>query len=414
MRNRLFAAIALVLVFCAAANAADVPVILHRLGKMEEASFKARGLAAVTPGDLEKQVCPDPRKALELGGALFLRGDFREAFQFFRRSAEGRLPEGLLLTGWCLLRGKGTETDRATGAELILKAAAAGHPAAQYVTGALYEEGYGVSKNRPEADKWYIQAKENDFDGEALIFEEKWHKAMDRWGGTGAGGSSVSGGGRTKDFGNGVPVPIDTLLAGEKAQDPSSGGISLETVGQTWKKLSSATGFSAYLLYDPSDVINAMIVKDPQGDYIVIVCLGLLEILRTEDEIAAVLAHEIGHGINGHQEKTMQQRTGLGFAVSILSSVLGGGLGGTAAQLGGTLACQGYSREQEVEADDFSVEACARAGFSPWGLYDAILKMADAGAVIHPSGFNSHPPTERRMKHLREKAEYWESHPPSP
>lgn len=213
---------------------------------------------------------------------------------------------------------------------------------------------------------------------------------------------------RTKDFG-GVQLPVNTVLMPDEAKMPSPGGLTLETAERVWQHLSHFTGFEAFLVYDPSETINAGITKDEQGDFILTVHRGILETLQTEDELAAVFAHEIGHGVMGHHDKTVQRQTGLGLLVSLLSRALGqGSLGEIAAGAGGALVNQGYSREQEVEADDYGVEISAKAGFSPWGLYTAIQRMADAGVVAQPGGFNSHPPTERRMTRLKEKALFWE------
>ncbi|MBC7322486.1 MAG: peptidase M48, partial [Acetomicrobium sp.] len=49
-------------------------------------------------------------------------------------------------------------------------------------------------------------------------------------------------------------------------------------------------------------------------------------------------------------------------------------------------------------------ELAARAGYDPWGLVRALEKMKEAGFETSPSGFNSHPPTDRRLIHVRNKA----------
>jgi len=58
------------------------------------------------------------------------------------------------------------------------------------------------------------------------------------------------------------------------------------------------------------------------------------------------------------------------------------------------------SREKEVEADDYGIRVSVVAGYSPNGLLSAMKKMRDAGFSTSPSGFNSHPPTERRLSRL--------------
>lgn len=225
-----------------------------------------------------------------------------------------------------------------------------------------------------------------------------------------SGAGQAFANGKTKTLSDGQVVPINEVLYPYNARMPSSGGVSLETFENAWKRLSVATGFDAFVWYADEDETNAYITRDREGDFVVVVYRGLLDILRTEDEIAGVLAHEIGHGINGHLSKTRDHNTGVVVAANVLSHVLGAGkLGDLAIGVGANLAVQGYSREQEVEADDFGVEYAWRAGYSPWSLYDSILRMADAGQVTTPSGFNSHPPTERRMSRLRAQAERWEN-----
>ena len=158
---------------------------------------------------------------------------------------------------------------------------------------------------------------------------------------------------RTKTLPDGQVVPVNEVLYYHKARMPSSGGVSLEMMESAWKRLSAATGFDAFVWYDDDDTVNAYITKDKDGDFMVVVYRGLLDVLRSEDEIAGVLAHEIGHGINGHLEKGVAQATGVVVAANVLSHILGGGaLGDAAIGIGANLAVQGYSREQEVEADD--------------------------------------------------------------
>ena len=52
----------------------------------------------------------------------------------------------------------------------------------------------------------------------------------------------------------------------------------------------------------------------------------------------------------------------------------------------------------------FAEQLRIEAGYSPWGLYNAMKSFKDNGYATARSGFNSHPPTERRLKHLEERA----------
>lgn len=207
----------------------------------------------------------------------------------------------------------------------------------------------------------------------------------------------------------GPDLVLNKVVYKQGAKMPPSSAVQINTIQRIWNRLSQTTGFSAFVAYDDSDEVNAYIQQLDSDVFLVVIQLGLLKVLRTEDEAAGVLAHEIGHGVNRHGEKTRNNTVGMVLGANILSAVLGGGaLVDTAIGVGTNLAVNGYSREQEVAADDYGTEYSAKAGFSPWGLYNSITRMADAGLVTPPSGFNSHPPTERRMTRLRQQAEIWE------
>ncbi|HCL79587.1 MAG TPA: hypothetical protein DIC53_06435 [Synergistaceae bacterium] len=221
--------------------------------------------------------------------------------------------------------------------------------------------------------------------------------------------SVPAGADTTKTLPDGQTVHQNEVLYNTGAQMPSAEGISLQRFEDIWRNIAKATGFSAFVMYDEAEEINAYITIDNSGNPWVVVQRGLLDLLRTDDELAGVLAHETGHGIKEHVQKSAQRNTGIAVAASVLSHLLGAGdLGNILIGGGAMLAINGYSREQEVEADDYAVEYSYKAGYSPWGIYNAIERMADAGLVTPPSGFNSHPPTERRMSRLKAQAERWE------
>jgi putative metalloprotease len=208
---------------------------------------------------------------------------------------------------------------------------------------------------------------------------------------------------------DGESLTINKVFFKKGAKLPPPGAISINTIQKTWDRLSKSSGFDAFVMYDSDEEVNAYIARIDRNDFLVVIQLGLLKVLKTEDEIAGVLAHEIGHGVKRHADKKQGNTTMLG--ANVLSAVLKGGfLKDLALKTGTNLAMSGYSRENEIEADNLGVEYAAKAGFNPWGLYNAIDRMAKAGLVTPPSGFNSHPPTERRMTNLKNQAEKWGKH----
>jgi len=177
--------------------------------------------------------------------------------------------------------------------------------------------------------------------------------------------------------------------------------IPQERVDHVWHRIASAAGLQNV----PDAVIEDK--KEPNAwvsfsanTYSLHVTKGLLGILKTDDQLAGILGHETGHIKLGHYKETV----GRNLLWSLLYRALGKNGAGGAVELGMTLAESGFSREQEVEADDFGIKTAARAGYDPWGLVQSMELMQQAGYETSPSGFNSHPPTERRLIHMRNTA----------
>ncbi len=183
--------------------------------------------------------------------------------------------------------------------------------------------------------------------------------------------------------------------------------ITNETVEAAWAKIAKADGFKAVKInYEKDESPNAWVNFKSETNYSVHVTAGLMKILNSEEEVAGVLGHEIGHVRLGHYKKGVSRNVGwalLGAALGRIS-----GTAGTVAQAAGSvgmnLAESGFSRGQEVEADDYGVTLLKKAGYDPKGLYRAMKAFADNKYVTQPNGFNSHPPTARRLKHLMDKA----------
>lgn len=183
----------------------------------------------------------------------------------------------------------------------------------------------------------------------------------------------------------------------------SHASITEQTVQAAWSRVSKADGFKTIsITYEKNDSPNAWVKFKSQNDFSVHVTQGLMKILDTEEQIAGVLGHEIGHVKLGHYNKGVGRSIGW----TLLGVALGraGGIAQAVGSVGMNLAESGFSRGQEVEADDYGTELLKRAGYDPYGLYRAMKAFADNKFVTQPNGFNSHPPTARRLKHLMDKA----------
>jgi Zn-dependent protease with chaperone function len=137
---------------------------------------------------------------------------------------------------------------------------------------------------------------------------------------------------------------------------------------------------------------------------------GLIETMRlTDDEMAAVMGHEISHALREHGRERVSQQLVSQTAAGLASSLLGLGQGG--ADLGGIIANVTYnlpySRLQETEADVMGVELAARAGYDPRAAITLWQKMSQAtqGGSAPPALLSTHPSNEDRIKELQVSAE---------
>lgn len=184
------------------------------------------------------------------------------------------------------------------------------------------------------------------------------------------------------------------------AAGPAEAALSAEQARKTWDKVARATDLTDLPFTVKVDKTpNAWVTNGKS----VTVTTGLLAILDSTSELFGVFAHESGHIKLGHYHKTVNRHTGLSIAASVLSNILGGGLGSAAVGVGANLAAAGWSREQEVEADDYAVKLSHETGEDIVGLYSALIKLSSHAGKLEPSGFHSHPPDDRRLLHIRQE-----------
>ncbi len=126
---------------------------------------------------------------------------------------------------------------------------------------------------------------------------------------------------------------------------------------------------------------------------------GMLQVVRSDAELAAVVAHEFGHHLARHLERA-GTRTQLGaLAGALLGAYLGGGqLAETGAQLGGGAARLVYSQEEEREADYLAAFMVNRAGYDLDEAGRIWLRLAQAaGGRQQPQLLSTHPTGPQRL-----------------
>lgn len=145
-----------------------------------------------------------------------------------------------------------------------------------------------------------------------------------------------------------------------------------------------------------SDEINAFAA--PAGP--VYVTEGLLRVLESDDELAGVISHEIGHVTNHHAVRQYRQAQNfelLGFLVGIATR---SNVGAAMTDFIGSLISRGYDRNFELEADRDALVLTAVSGFRPEELVVAFKKLEDLGKQMPsrvPGWLSTHPEMSRRI-----------------
>jgi len=172
-------------------------------------------------------------------------------------------------------------------------------------------------------------------------------------------------------------------------------------VGQRIAHVSDRKDLPFHFKVLDSKEINAFATP---GGYIYVYS-GLLKILDDEAELAGVLSHEISHVVARHGVKRLQQVLGVQVVLSIAlgsSSQLSQDLVSTSIGI----ILQGYSRDNEFEADQFGTFYMEKAGYNPEGMAELLGKL-DKLSDTKPTFFEklsaSHPPTKERIARVEKE-----------
>jgi predicted Zn-dependent protease len=131
---------------------------------------------------------------------------------------------------------------------------------------------------------------------------------------------------------------------------------------------------------------------------------GIITTLQlNDDEIAAIMGHEIAHALREHARERASEQQAAGLVIGLGAAILGAG------QLGAELGQGAYkvavgmpnSRAHEIEADRIGVELAARSGYDPRAAISLWQKMAKAsGGGGPPQWLSTHPSASSRQQDL--------------
>jgi predicted Zn-dependent protease len=130
---------------------------------------------------------------------------------------------------------------------------------------------------------------------------------------------------------------------------------------------------------------------------------GILARLQlNDDEVAAIMGHEIAHALLEHAREQMGKGAATSLGLRIGAAVLGlGNVGDLAAQIGSQLLSLTYSRNDESEADSLGLIVSAKAGYDPRAGISLWKKMmAASGGKAPPKLLSTHPTNAERISDI--------------
>jgi predicted Zn-dependent protease len=135
---------------------------------------------------------------------------------------------------------------------------------------------------------------------------------------------------------------------------------------------------------------------------------GLIaKINPSDDELAAVMGHEIAHALREHSREQASQQAAQGLVLGVLGAAAGAS--DTTQQLSQMLLDVTFnlphSRQDETEADRIGVELAARSGYDPHAAISLWEKMMKLGGSQPPQMLSTHPSNEARIADLKTYAD---------
>ena len=188
----------------------------------------------------------------------------------------------------------------------------------------------------------------------------------------------------------------------------------VKQVGQRIVKSSAAQKtpyqYDFHLLADPN-VVNAFALPGGQ----VFITAALFSKLETEDQLAGVFGHEIGHVVARHgaeriaKEELTQGLTGAAVVAS------GDYNTAQAAQMIANLVNMSYGRDQELQSDDLGVRFMTEAGYNPEALIGVMQILESAsGGQKQPEFLSTHPSPANRVEKIKEAIVKYKDLAPKP
>jgi len=191
----------------------------------------------------------------------------------------------------------------------------------------------------------------------------------------------------------------------------------IEKMGQSLVKVSDRPNLKYTFKILSTDFVNAF--AGP-GGYIYLTT-GLLEFAETKDEVAGVMAHELGHISARH---VVKQYRNVSYAQTLSMPMVWGGkligadILGNVSHFSALFFMQGYSREYERQADYLGVKYMHAVNYNPEGMVSFLRRIWDEKEREKKEGvletfLRSHPETLARIKDIEKHIEEFKGKDPA-
>ena len=171
----------------------------------------------------------------------------------------------------------------------------------------------------------------------------------------------------------------------------------VQRVNTIGTKLIKANGIGQAITFKVSDQADINAYANINKE--VYVYKGLLQYVTDDQELAAVISHELGHILNGHCAKQGVLNTGVNILANATAKATGST---TAAAIGQQLASSKISRKDEFEADLTGVDIMTKAGYNPLAMISVLNKICGNYIDI----LQTHPSGEKRLLNIYNYVEY--------
>jgi len=219
----------------------------------------------------------------------------------------------------------------------------------------------------------------------------------------------------------GYSMMLQARQANALLDDPETSEY-IQQIGQRLASQSTDGGAYFHYVVLRSDQVNSEAIT---GGW-VFIFTGLITFVRTESDLAAVMAHETAHITQNHIARKFeeQKQATIASLAAMLGAILLGALsgGGGDAIEGGIVASQGLAEQQELgfsrtveeEADRVGITYLAAAGFDPEAMadtFDDMMRMEGVQDAWVPAMLQDHPVDQERIAAARARAALY---PPAP